>query len=43
MPAATPVLAPDPNQRVLHDLTERLNEMQRQLEALSKSSGRGDE
>jgi polyhydroxyalkanoate synthesis repressor PhaR len=41
--AAAPPPQPDPNQRVLHDLTERLNEMQRQLEALSKSSARGDE
>ncbi|HLY58111.1 MAG TPA: polyhydroxyalkanoate synthesis repressor PhaR [Stellaceae bacterium] len=41
--AAAPPPAPDPNLRALHDLTERLNEMQRQLEALSKNSGRSDE
>jgi polyhydroxyalkanoate synthesis repressor PhaR len=37
--AAPPAPAPDPNLRALHDLTERLNHMQKQLEALSRGKG----
>ena len=36
-PAATPT-PPDQNSRALHDLTERLNQMQKQLEALSRTN-----
>jgi polyhydroxyalkanoate synthesis repressor PhaR len=42
-PAPAPAPAPDPSLRALNDLTERLNQMQRQLEALSKGAARSDD